>query len=101
MPWNIYDLGKTVRVRATFKNGDTGDPIDPDVVNVTLKSPAGALTTYTHGVGSNVVKESVGNYYAMVSASLSGFWKYRWWSAGFGQTAKERKFQVRTAEAVE
>jgi hypothetical protein len=101
MPYNIYDLGDLVKVSATFKDAGTGGVIDPDVINVSIKTPAGLLTTYTHIVDASLIKEGVGQYYAMVNANEPGFWKYRWWSAGYGQTAKEKEFKVRTAEAVE
>jgi len=101
MPFNIYDLGDRVRVSAAFKNAEIQAAIDPDVINLSVRSPAGMVTTYTHGVDANVVKDDVGRYYAMVNANAPGFWFYRWWSAGFGQTAKEKEFKIRTAEAIE
>ncbi len=101
MPFNIYDLGDLVKVSATFKNADTAGVIDPDVINLSVRTPAGAITTYTHGVDANLTQDDVGQYYAMINANQAGYWFYRWWSAGFGQTAKEKEFKVRTAQAVE
>ncbi len=60
MPYNIHDLGDVVRVSATFTDFDTEDLIDPDVVKLSVRTPAGVVTTYTFGVGGNVVKEAVG-----------------------------------------
>jgi hypothetical protein len=101
MPYNIYDLGDLVKVSATFKDAGTGAAIDPDVINVSIRTPTGVVTSYTYSVDANLIQENVGEYYAMVNANESGFWFYRWWSAGFGQTAKETKFEIRTAQAVE
>lgn len=100
MPYNIYDLGRYVRVWATFKSGDTGSVIDPDTVKLSVQTPAGAVTTYTYGVDANVIKEDVGKYYARIDANQPAFWFYRWWSIGFGQTAAEKEFKVRTAQAI-
>jgi len=101
MPYNIYDFGELVKVSATFKNATTGGVIDPDVVNLSVRTTAGVVTTYTFSVDANLIKEDVGQYYAMINVNQTGFWFYRWWSAGFGQTAKEKEFKVRTAYAVE
>ncbi len=101
MPFNIYDLGDRVKVSAAFTDAGTGELIDPDVINVTIKTPAGVLTTYTHVADANLIKEDVGQYYAMVNANEPGFWKYRWRSGGYGQTAKEKEFKIRTAHALE
>ena len=59
------------------------------------------MTTYTHGVDVNVIKDDVGRYYVIVNANAPGQWYYRFWSAGFGQTAKEKEFRIRTAQAIE
>jgi hypothetical protein len=101
MPFNIYDLGDLVKVTAAFSNKQTGEAIDPDVISVSIKTPAGVLTTYTYVADASLVKDDIGQYYAMVNANEPGFWKYRWWSAGFGQTAKEKEFKIRTAQAIE
>ena len=101
MPYNIYDFGELVKVSTTFKNATTGGVIDPDVVKLSIRTPAGIVTTYTYGVDSDLIKEDVGQYYAMIDANQAGFWFYRWWSTGSGQTAKEKEFKVRTAHAVE
>ena len=90
MPYNIYDLGDSIRVSATFTDADTQDAVDPDVVNLSIRTPDGTLTTYTYGVGGNVVKADVGQYYSIVDVNQSGSWFYRWWSTGFGQAAKEK-----------
>jgi len=101
MPYNIHDLGDVVRVSATFTDADTDALIDPDVVKLSIRTPAGIVTTYTYGVGGSVVKQAVGQYYSVINSNQAGFWFYRWWSAGYGQTAREKEFKVRTAHAVE
>ncbi len=101
MPYNIHDLGDVILVSAAFVDGDTEAPIDPDAVMLSIRTPAGVVTTYTHGVNSTIVKEAVGQYFAHIDANEAGFWFYRWWSTGFGQTAKENEFKVRNAQAIE
>lgn len=100
MPYNIHDLGDVVRVSATFTDVDTEGTVDPDVIKLSIRTPAGVVTTYTFGVGAYIIKQAVGEYNAVIDANQSGFWFYRWWSTGFGQAAKEKTFKVRTAQAV-
>jgi hypothetical protein len=100
MPYNIHDLGDVIRVSAAFINGGTDDPIDPDVVKLSIRTPAGVVTTHTYGIGGTIVKEAVGQYFAHIDANQAGFWFYRWWSTGLGQAARENEFKVRGAQAV-
>ena len=45
---NTYDVGDQVRVSAVFKNA-AGTDTDPTAVTCKVKTPAGAITTYTYG----------------------------------------------------
>lgn len=99
--YNSYDQGDTVTVRSnTFTNKDTGNPVDPDVVNVSVKTPAGVLTTYTHGTHPVVVRTGIGKYELAIDANEAGFWTYRWFSTGTGKAAAEARFYVAAAKAV-
>ena len=98
-PW-VHAFPSSKRPSFPVYKGDTESPIDPDVVKLSVRTPAGVVTTATHGVESTIVKEAVGKYFAHIDANEAGFWFYRWWSTGFGQTAKENEFKVRTAQAV-
>jgi hypothetical protein len=101
MSANLHDLGDLVRVAAEFKDADTGTLINPDTVNVSIKTPAGHLTTYTYGTDAEVVRDSTGLYHLDVDADTSGTWYYRWFSTGSGQAAEEKRFDVRPANAID
>lgn len=96
-----HDLGSLVRVTAEFREVETRDLIDPDVVKLSILSPSNVLTTYVYGDGDEVVKDAVGIYYSDVSAEEAGRYYYRWWSTGDGQAATEKYFEVLAANAVE
>jgi hypothetical protein len=111
-PYNIHDLGDLVRV-ASFEYDDDGVAIattgfqdlagtllDPTVVKLSFKTPAGVTTTYIYGTDAQLVKVSTGKYYVDLNANAAGTWYYRWWATGTGQAAEERQFVVRDAETV-
>ena len=98
---NRYDQGDLVRVIGTWTdplNSDT--PIDPTAVNLSVKTPAGVVTTYVYGVDGEVVKSSTGVYYSDISLSEGGTWTYRWWSTGTRQAAEEEVLRSEEAVAV-
>jgi len=103
MGFNTYDLGKKVRVY-TGTNGFTvassGAALDPDVVKLSILEPDETLTTYTYGVGSVIVKEATGKYYADIDVDQAGTWWARWFSTGDGQAADEIRFVVEEANAI-
>lgn len=101
MAHNTHDLGDLVRVSGSFRDAILGGAIDPDVVKLSVRSPDGTVTTYTHGTDAEVVKDQVGEYHADINADQSGTCYYRWWSTGEGQAAEENRFVVREARAVE
>lgn len=89
---NHYDAGDLVRVSGAFKDS-AGTAIDPSVVKFKFKRPdTGAVTTYTYGTDSQLVKDSVGNYHVDVSADAAGAWRYRFYSTGTGQAAEQGQF---------
>lgn len=90
---NTYQKGALVRISFDFKNSD-GDPIDPGVVKITIKDPAGVTTTYTYGTDSQLVKDSTGNYHLDQSAAHSGEYLYKTFSTGIGQAAAKGSFNV-------
>ena len=99
---NNYDLGDKVKVSATFTDPDDSEAAyDPSVVKVSHKDPSGNVTTWTYGTDSEVVKDSTGNYHALIDADEAGTWYYRWFSTGTGQAAEEQQFRVKAAQATE
>lgn len=91
---NTYDVGDLVRVSAVFANS-AGTAIDPTVVTLQVKVPAGTTTTYTYLTDVALVKDSPGHYHVDVNVTASGEWWYRWASTGTGQAAEESAFTVR------
>ena len=100
MDYNVHDLGDSVRVRARFEDNWGGGPIDPDVVKLSIRTPAGVVTTFTYDDGDEVVKYGTGQYYSDINANAAGLWHYRWFSTGNGQAAIEKRFYVNEARAL-
>lgn len=97
---NKHDLGDLVKVTGTFTDPDNSDAaIDPTVVKLSFRNPAGTVTTWTYG-GGEITKVSTGVYTANIDANAAGRWYYRWWSTGTGQAAEEQSFQVVGGKAV-
>lgn len=90
---NQYDNGDLVRVSVVFTDSSNAN-VDPTVVKVSVKTPAGVTTTYTYGTDAALVKDSAGHYHLDIDASASGTWHYRWFSTGTGQAAAESFFVV-------
>jgi hypothetical protein len=90
---NSYAVGNLVRVRVAFADSQDA-AVDPDVVKVQVRTPAGTISTQTYGTDSEVVRASAGSYYMDVDAESPGEWLYRWYSTGTGQAAAEGVFTV-------
>lgn len=85
---NAYDKGDVVRVSAAFTRVDTGAAVDPTAVLCEIKSPAGAITTYTYGTDAALIKDSTGNYHLDFDVDTTGYWRYRWRSTGTWKAAE-------------
>jgi hypothetical protein len=88
-----YAVGNLVRVSVAFADS-TDAAVDPSVVKVQVRTPAGTISTKTYGTDAAVKRASVGHYYLDVDASSPGEWMYRWYSTGTGQAAAEGVFTV-------
>ncbi len=89
-----YAQGGQLRLRVTFTNAETLQPIDPGAVYLTVRTGAGAVTTYQYGVDADLIRQSAGKYYRDVDIDVAGQWHYRWHSTGAGKAADERPFDV-------
>ena len=87
-----YIAGDLVRVSVSFETG--GIATDPTTVVLRYKNPAGTPTTWTFGVDSQVVKNSVGNYRADINANVGGTWYFRWEGTGAAQGVAQDSFVV-------
>ncbi len=81
-----YTLGQLVHLTAAFKIA--GTPTDPTTVTLTIKDPAGAITTPA------AVKDSVGNYHFDQNATLAGTYWYTWVGSGACQASGQATFDV-------
>jgi hypothetical protein len=88
-----YDIGDLPRLTTTFKVG--GVLTDPSAITFAVKRPDDTLTTYTYGVGGQIVKDSVGTYHVDLSLDQRGLWHYRWTGTGSAEGAEEGRFYVR------
>lgn len=91
---NVYQRGDLVRASATFT--DVNDaPIDPDTVAIDVTSPDGATRTVTYAASpTELIRESLGNYYYQIDANQVGDWHYAWVSTGIGQATQIGEFVV-------
>jgi len=88
-----YDVGDLVRVALAFTDA-LGAAADPTTVQGRFRDPSGAITTYVFGTGSELVKDSTGNYHFELSTTASGEWRYRGEGTGAVQAAAENRFTV-------
>jgi hypothetical protein len=72
-----YIPGEVARLSLAVTN-IAGAAADPGALRLKVKSPAGAVSTYTYGGGAEIVKDSVGNYHADIQLTTAGLWAWRW-----------------------
>ncbi|HSW43830.1 MAG TPA: hypothetical protein VLM76_15135 [Patescibacteria group bacterium] len=89
--------GDIVRVTTTpgFTNA-AGVLTDPTTVRFRWRAPDGRETTWTHGIGTEVVKLGIGLYEAHVPVTLPGLHFVRWEGTGPVTAAAEGTFSVVT-----
>lgn len=78
---NSYDKGDLVRISSAFKNSAQAY-VDPSVVTFTINQPDGTIYTKQYGIGTDIVKDSVGKYHIDYYVSQSGIYSYRFSGAG-------------------
>ena len=94
---NIYDIGDAVRATVRFTD-TSGTLVDPTTVVGKFKNPSNAITVYTYGVDSELVKSETGVYYMDIPVNAAGLWYYRYESTGTHIGAVEGYFKVRESE---
>lgn len=92
---NVYDVGDSVRVSATFTVSAVNT--DPSTITLKVKDPEGSITTYTYA-GGTVTKQATGIFYKDVTVSNDGIWYYRFEGTGTVIAAVEGQFRVRRSE---
>lgn len=95
-----YKQGNVATVRSAFTDGDTGNPVTPGAVHLTVLRPDGSVLHYENGVDPEINDEGLGVYTCDVDLDMAGLYKYRWWSTGTGQAADWADLSVAPTEAV-
>lgn len=98
MAWNKIDPGNARKLTASFTDADLGGVVDPDAVFLVVMQPGESraeATVYEYGVDSEIVKDDVGEYSAIIAFPTTGNAYYRWWSTGDGQASLEQMIEVR------
>ena len=90
-PYNKYDVGDSIRLKAYFKREDV--LTDPTSVVLKVKDPTGATTIYDYGA-SEVTRETTGTYYKDIIVEDSGRWNYRFEGSGSVTATEEYYFVV-------
>ena len=92
---NVYFRGQKIRCSVTFTVNAVAT--DPTVVTFKYRKPDGTLTTNIYGgVGSSVLKDSVGAYHADISTTLAGEWLLRWEGTGTCEAVEEDSLLIST-----
>ncbi len=93
---NVYLAGTAVTVQATFET-NASVAIDPTTLTFEFGSAGGTLTTYTYGVGTQVVRLSTGVYQATIDTTLlSGLVNYLFVATGSITAITQGQFSVQT-----
>ena len=87
-----FTEGDLVRVSVLFLVDDS--PLDPNVVTLRYKNPAGTITVWVYLTDAQVVRDSVGLFRADINANAGGVWSFRWEGTGPAQGAGQDTFTV-------
>ena len=92
---NSYDKGHLVKCAVEFKDSASNYQ-DPAAVLFKFRDPSGTETSYEYGQDGELVKDDTGRYHVHVDGDAEGWWHYRFYSTGSGQSADEGEFQIVT-----
>jgi hypothetical protein len=83
-----HDIGDTSRLRLVDVLDEDGKAADPGELKLEIRRPDGEVIVREWPSGSEIVKESTGNFNSLVLWDEAGAWEYRW-LASEGVTVKE------------
>lgn len=87
-----YTVGDKIRVTVVF--AVSGVSTDPTTVTIRYKTPQDIITSWVYLTDIQVVKSSTGTYYADISVTEGGLWKFRWEGTGTAHGANQSTFTV-------
>lgn len=87
-------VNQLVELPITFRN-EAGSLADPTTVTLTVRSPAGAVTTYTYGPDGEIAKDATGVYRGLIIPTAAGDWFYEWTTTGDPQVKVDGTFDAR------
>lgn len=93
MPYNTYDQGDLIQIRATFTI--SGSYVDPTYVSFYFRDTVGTITEYIYGVDAEVVRTSTGSYYFNYHVPAYGQYYSSWYASGSVYGKEENMFYVR------
>lgn len=100
MAGEIY-TGASVLFKSTYTDPDTGDPVDPGSVEIQVKKADGsAKVSYVFGTDTEVTKDGVGLFRAVIPAGDAGLYNYRWEGGGSVQAIAQGSFTVQANNTV-
>lgn len=88
---NSYEFGNMVTLNVIFTDVTTNMLVDPSIVTLRVLDPNNVEKIYT---GSQVIRNSLGNYSYPVFGDLAGIWNYRWEGSGNVVAAQESQFNI-------
>lgn len=87
-----YYVNDTIRIAAAFRS-DENALVDPGSVSLTITHD-GTSTTYIYGVGADIVRPTVGNYYINYLLLATGELSYEWNSSGATTASRIGGFSI-------
>ena len=96
---DTYFTGQILRITAEFRD-NAEELADPTDLVFGYRVDQGALTTYTYGVGNDIQRNGVGEYYVDLSLAAGGTYAYQFKATGLIENTIEDAFLVLVALAV-
>lgn len=74
--------------------GESGSPIDPDVLTFEMHTPDGQVTTYVYGTDPGLVRDSLGVFHVYWDCTQNGLHRYSFVASGSIAAVQDGIFQV-------
>jgi len=100
--YKTYDIGEPARCWFKTKN-DAGAYADPSTVTVKVKAydiynvPIGETEAFIYGTDAELVKDSTGKFYILVTPTEAGTIHLEWTATGDPAIVEQDVFRVRKA----